>query len=824
MEIIKISVRNLVEFILRSGDIDNRRGAGSKVESMQAGSRLHRKLQKRMGASYRAEVPLAIELSEEEFLLRIEGRADGIIEEPEGVTVDEIKGMYKNVMKMKAPVSVHLAQAKCYAYIYAVQNKLMSIDVQMTYCNLDTEQIKYFRERYTLEGLEQWFLALTAQYMVWAKQQYAHRKQCIASIEPLEFPYDYRKGQRDMTASVYSSIKRGENLFVQAPTGIGKTMAAIFPSVKAIGQRLGEKLFYLTAKTSLAEVAMRSFDVLRSKGLNFQTIAITAKEKSCPMDRMECNPEACPYAKGHYDRVNDAIFDIITNEARIDREVLAAYAQKHEVCPFEYALDVSLFVDGIICDYNYAFDPRVNLKRYFGDGVKGDYIFLVDEAHNLVDRASAMYSAALLKEKFIHIKHILSEDFKHRAGSRENGQLNLFDMQQEGDKDLNTMQPEDISEQKKEWLEKQRKLMGALDRCNKELLEYRRACEKYQVLENIEPFALKVLMLISAYENYLEAAKEIPEQEEVLSLYFDLLHFNNMYETKDDGTVIYTEQLPKNSFMIKLYCVNPSTHLQGCLGKARATVFFSATMLPIHYYKELLSNQETDRAIYIQSPFLSSNRRIFVGTDVSSKYKKRGRAEYRKFCQYIDSVYQQKPGNYMVFFPSYQMLGDVYDVAEEFGMPDRMQIICQASNMTEQERQTFLEQFYAEENVVAFCILGGIFSEGIDLAKESLIGVFVIGTGLPMVCNEREIMLQYFENRKGKGFDYAYRYPGMNKVEQAAGRVIRTEEDRGLIFLLDDRFYSRETVRLFPSEWSDYQVIDRYDAAAVTEAFWGGES
>ncbi len=796
MEIIKISVRNLVEFILRAGDIDNRRGTGSKVEPMQAGSRLHRKLQKRMGASYHAEVSLSIELKQDDFLLRIEGRADGIIEDQSGVVVDEIKGMYKNVLKMKEPVLVHLAQAKCYAYMYALKNRLETIDVQMTYCNLETEQIKYFKESFRFEELEQWFLALTGQYMVWAKQQHAHHLSSAKSITPLEFPFAYRKGQRDMTASVYMAVKRQENLFVQAPTGIGKTMAAIFPAVKAIGEHLGEKIFYLTAKTSLADIAMNSFDILRTDGLDFQTIIITAKEKCCPMEQMECNPDACPYAKGHYDRVNEAIFDIITHENRIDRSVISAYADKYQVCPFEYSLDISLFADAVICDYNYAFDPRVNLKRFFADGVNGDYIFLVDEAHNLVDRASAMYSATLVKENVLHVRHILSEDFK---------------------KQMSKLSDE---EEIPETLKKQKKLMGALDRCNQQMLTYRRLCETYQILDDIEPFMLKVLILISAYENYLEDAKEIPGQEEVLALYFDLLHFSNMYESRDDGTVIYAEQFPNQSFIVKLYCVNPSTHLREYLNKARATVFFSATMLPIHYYKELLSNQETDKAIYIASPFPAQNRKIFVGTDVSSKYKKRGREEYLKFCQYIDNVYREKPGNYMVFFPSYKMLGDIYDIAQELTFTDTMQIICQSQNMTEDERQHFLAHFYAEDNVVAFCILGGIFSEGIDLVKEHLIGAFVIGTGLPMVCNEREILQQYFEARKGKGFDYAYRYPGMNKVEQAAGRVIRTEQDKGLIFLLDDRFYREENVRLFPSEWSDYQVIDRNDAGTVTRKFW----
>ena len=325
MKTIKVSVRNLVEFILRTGDIDNRRGVGSKEEAMQAGGRLHRKIQKRMGTFYRAEVPLSITLPEKDFTLIIEGRADGILEEPDmPVVIDEIKGMYRNVKKLKEPFTVHLAQAKCYAYMYAVEKGLEEITVQMTYGNLETEELKYFKEVCEFETLKKWFEELTDRYLVWARLQYEHQCKVMDSISELEFPYEYRKGQRDMTASVYSSIKRGERLFVQAPTGIGKTMATIFPAVKAMGQEMGEKLFYLTAKTSLAQVAMHSFNVLRQQGLMFCTVVITAKEKSCPMEKTECNPTACPYAKGHYDRVNDAIYDIITHETKIDRECIAA--------------------------------------------------------------------------------------------------------------------------------------------------------------------------------------------------------------------------------------------------------------------------------------------------------------------------------------------------------------------------------------------------------------------------------------------------------------------------------------------------------------------
>ena len=402
----KISVRGLVEFIFRSGDISSGEGTFSK-DAMQEGSRIHRKIQGKMGLNYEAEVPLKIDIVKPDFVLTIEGRADGILTEDTGVTIDEIKGVYKKLEHMDCPVFIHQAQAMCYAYIYALQHELDEITVQMTYCNLDTEAIKRFHETFSFSYLQNWFHDLTEEYCKWTQFDVDNRQLRNDTIQYMEFPYPYRAGQRDMAGSVYLSIKRKQNLFVQAPTGIGKTMAALFPAIKAMGDGYGEKLFYLTAKTIARGVAVDGLEILREKGLHFRSVLITAKEKICPLEEVKCEPESCPYASGHYDRINEAIFDCINHEVNITRDVILEYANKHMVCPFELSLDISLFVDGIICDYNYVFDPRVRLRRYFGEGVKGEFLFLVDEAHNLVDRASAMYSAALYKEDFLKMRKLL---------------------------------------------------------------------------------------------------------------------------------------------------------------------------------------------------------------------------------------------------------------------------------------------------------------------------------------------------------------------------------------------------------------------------------
>ncbi|MDO5154822.1 MAG: ATP-dependent DNA helicase [Eubacteriales bacterium] len=778
----KIAVRGLVEFIFRSGDISG--GDGFSKEAMQEGARIHKKIQGRMGSNYVSEVPLKYDVIKPDFVLTIEGRADGIITDENGVTIDEIKGVYKKLDTLEQPIYVHKAQAMCYAYMHSLNEELSEIDVQLTYCNLDTEEIKYFKEHFTFEQLKSWFHELVDAYCVWTQFEVDNRRLRNDTIENLEFPFVYRAGQRDMVASVYLAMKRKQTMYVQAPTGIGKTMATVFPSIKAMGEGYGEKLFYLTAKTIARGVAVDAFETLRKQGLHFRSVLITAKEKICPLDVMECDPEKCPYAKGHFDRINDAVFDCITHEQNITREVLLAYANKHMVCPFEMGLDVSLFVDGIICDYNYVFDPRVKLRRYFAEGAKGEFLFLVDEAHNLVERASAMYSAAIYKEDFLLMRRLLMP-YHAKLG----------------------------------------KLLGA---CNKELLAYKKICDSekgYVVMTDISDLYLKLLRLLAHMESFMEESKEIkalqPHKEEILEFYFKISQFVNIYELIDESYEIYAEQINDTSFMLKLYCVHPANNLSQCIEKGNATIFFSATMLPITYYKELLHNQEEDYAIYIPSPFPRENRGLFAGIDVSSRYKARGPVQYEKMARYLDIMVQSKRGNYMAFFPSYKMLQDVYEAAMRLGLLSDVEVLCQTSHLTEEEREAFLSRFREnQEPVIGFCILGGIFSEGIDLAGERLIGAAIIGTGLPMVCNEREIQQHFFEERDGEGFLYAYLYPGMNKVQQAAGRVVRTMEDKGIILLLDDRFVTQQVVDTFPAEWADYKIVRLDTVRHELAQFW----
>ena len=774
-KIIRISVRNLVEFILREGDIDNRKVGLPDKEAMQLGGRIHRKIQRQMGSDYHAEVPLKITVPCEGFAIQIEGRADGIQKTADGVVVDEIKGVLRELEYIEKPVGVHLAQAKCYGYIYGKQQELDSITVQMTYCQMETEEVKRFQETFSIEELERWFFDIVMQYEKWARFQIEWRQTRDATIKEAEFPYPYREGQRELVTSVYRTILRKKKLFIQAPTGVGKTMTTIFPAVKAVGEGLGDKIFYLTAKTITRTVAEQAFQILKKNGLQYKVATLTAKEKICFCEKAECNPDVCPYAKGHFDRVNDAVYEMITTMEEMSRENIETQAKKHSVCPFEMGLDVSLWVDAIICDYNYVFDPNAHLKRFFSEGKKGEYLFLIDEAHNLVERGREMYSAVLYKEEFLQMKKAVRYESV--------------------------------------------KLTRQLEGCNQMLLEMKRECQTYKEYNSISHFALKLLNVMNGLQKLLEEKEQV--DEEVLEFYFHVRNFLNIYEEVDENYVIYTELEEGGDFKLKLFCVNPAVKLQNFLSQGNSTVFFSATLLPIRYYKRLLSVETDDYAVYAHSPFKEANRLLVLGQDVSTKYTRRGYEMYERFAIYIKNVMQAKPGNYLVFFPSYRFMEEVRETFERY-RTEEMCCMIQEQNMNEQDREAFLQEFEAERegSLAGFCVMGGIFSEGIDLTKERLIGAMIVGTGLPQVCNEREILKQYFDRHGENGFDYAYLYPGMNKVLQAAGRVIRTEEDKGVIALLDDRFAGRRYLEIFPREWRKLTYCNVKTIGEKVEQFW----
>ena len=845
MEIKKIemSVRELVEFAERSGDIDNR-SSHTDPDAMQQGARLHRKIQKEQGAGYRSEVTLKIETEEvydgERMIFAIEGRADGMFEEVLSVSlekagimgvllkegpvistdteisfIDEIKTTYRDVEKQPEPVQVHLAQAKCYAYIHAVQNDMEVIAVRMSYCNLENEQKRFFYYVYTLDELENWYKSITHEYAKWMAWQIKWERKRNASIKETNFPFAYREGQKELAAGVYRTIFRKKKLFLEAPTGVGKTISTVFPAIKAMGEGLTSKIFYGTAKTIARTVAEEAFGILMDNGMELKAVTITAKEKVCVLEKPACNPDECPRAKGHFDRVNDCVYEMLTKEGRITRDLILEYAAKYNVCPFEMCLDVTTWADAVICDYNYLFDPNVYLRRFFADGSgrEKDYVFLVDEAHNLVERAREMYSAYLRKEDFLAVKKMVGNaSFNHK------------------------------------------KLSSSLEKCNKLMLELKRQSDGFTVWEDVDDLYTTFLKFMGTYEG-MPVNFKVDDPEAMSELYLNVRHFVNMYENMSDNYSIYTDYSSDGSFGITLCCMDPSGPLKECLKRGRSAVFFSATLIPVKYYIGQLGGSDEDYAVYAPSPFDKSNRLIMVARDVSTKYSRRGRAEYDRIAGYIRDFAAARPGNYMVFFPSYKMMEDVaeafkeifgegleilsaghaanYEEDEETGSIRRPEntvsyeagktyLLTQFSGMNEIEKEQFLGSFDRTNpgTLIGFCVMGGIFGEGIDLRAERLIGAVIVGTGLPQVCNERELFRNYFDEKNGSGFEYAYLYNGMNKVLQSAGRVIRTADDKGAILLLDERFGTEQYRRLFPQEWYPFEYTDPVSMKEMLKKFW----
>lgn len=784
---VRLSVREFVEFLGRAGDIDLRVASGlTDVKRMQLGSKIHRKLQKEAGGLYTPEVPLKLERKssceltgrEIPYTLCIEGRADGIIEDDDGLMIDEIKTVERDVSDIKEPVAVHLAQAKVYAAIVAQEDDLEKIRVQMRYVQTQTLHIKRFETAYTKEELETWLHEQLDAFKRWGDFAIQERSLRQASIAGLPFPYPYRPGQRDLIVLVYRSIEAKKRLFIQAPTGTGKTLATLYPAVQAIGQGQAQRVLYLTAKTITRTVAEQAFELMRKNGLHFRTVTITAKEKLCPQEEVNCDPEHCPRAKGHFDRVNDCLFALLSRFKNIDRSALLQMAEEYKVCPYELAMDAADWADGIIGDYNYGFDPEASLTRFFAEGA-GSSIMLVDEAHNLVDRARTMYSAKISKEAVLSARRAL----KKISGSKIVIDA-LFEVNN--------------------WL----------------LLAGKRLEDEPNVLTKDEAldFSEWLLDLDGALLSFLTKHRQFSGRDEVLLFFFGVHHFCGVSSGFDHGYLWYLSKEGKD-VIFHAFCVDPSSQLKKRMEVARSVILFSATLLPVRYFKEMLTGEVNDTAVYAKSIFPSRNKQVFVASDVSSLYKERSQDMYKRIAEYIVRTVRAKRGHYIAYFPSYAFLAAVREqIKEEHGT----QILVQERDMDEEHREAFLHAFREQDHksLLGLCVMGGAFAEGIDLKHDGLIGVLVVGTGLPQLSRENDLLRTFFDEQGKDGFAYAYTYPGMNNCLQAAGRVIRTEEDRGVIVLLDRRFLTARYRALYPREWDSVRTVRSADFDEDLHDFW----
>ncbi|QOR64577.1 ATP-dependent DNA helicase [Cytobacillus suaedae] len=756
---IKLSVRTLVEYVYRSGSIDNK---FRTTTTLTEGTKAHKAIQSTYNETDQKEVFLKTEIEYEYMLYKIEGRCDGLIFRNDDVLIDEIKSTTKDLSLINEETfPVHWAQAIVYAYIYAKDHEHKEMSVQLTYLHVVTEEQKKFIKRFTFQDLERFVIKLVRQYAPYASLMYKHRVQRDQSIKDLTFPFStYREGQRTLAGAIYKTIAEEKNIFANAPTGIGKTISTIFPTVKAIGEGKLERLFYLTAKTITRQTAEEAFSLMKTKGLCMSAVTITAKDKVCFKEETICQKEYCEFANGYYDRLNEAFLDIFSQETFISRATIEEYARRHTLCPFEFSLDLAFVADAIICDYNYIFDPKVALKRFFEEH-KRQTALLIDEAHNLVDRARDMFSAELQKSSFLTLKR----DYKG---------TNLYE---------------------------------SVTQLNKYFIELKKKCAEkgHLVLKDVqEELADMLEEFTHVAESELLHPTKSQDQQLLLDTYFAATGFVRISKLFDERFVFYVST-EKNEVQIKLFCLDPSYLLQQISKKFRATVYFSATLLPFQYFMDMLGGTTEDYTISIPSPFLKEQTDVFI-QPLSTRYHDRDHSQSH-IVNMLSNLVKERKGNYLIFFPSYQYLKSVF---EDFtaNYPE-IRSILQHNNMGEDEREHFLEEFKEDgtSTLVGFAVLGGIFSEGVDLKGNRLNGVVVVGVGLPQLCLERNIMKDYFHSTGKNGYDYAYTYPGMNKVLQAGGRLIRSEADTGVIVLVDDRFLTQKYQGLFPVEWRDFETI-----------------
>ena len=782
--LIKVAVTELVGFVLRSGDLGG--GGFASAARLFEGTRAHQKVQKSRPEGYQAEVSVSHLVEAEELQLEIAGRIDGLMMDGEQVLVEEIKTTEGELDPERPDNLVHWAQAKTYAYILAIQNDLNQVDIQLTYVRLEPWKVEEDRRTFSLDELTLFFEDLITRYLHWAR---IYHEWCLVrdpSIKALSFPFpNYRKGQRELAVATYRTIEAQSRLFVQAPTGIGKTISTLFPAVKAMGEGLVEKVFYLTAKTVVRTVAEKAIDDLRGEGLRLKSLTLTARDKICfrPEGEESCNPEECEYAIGYFDRINDALEEIFQEDA-FTRPVIEEAARKHKVCPFEFSLDLSLWVDAIICDYNYVFDPRAFLKRFFAEG-RGNYSFLIDEAHNLVDRAREMFSADLHKSEVMAVKRAVNKDHP--------------------------------------------KLAKQIQKINRHLLEIGKRCEKKGEEEFwVDPELPRTLLPL--LEKFLDDAEAIlvrnipaPYWDQLIDFYFQVFGFMRIAELFDEHYTTYAEKTGKEVYL-RLFCIDPSKNVREALKRGSSAIFFSATLTPLEYFREILGGEDDDPLMSLDSPFPHENLRLLLADHIATTYRKRD-ATYGDVAESIAGAVGQRDGNYLVYFPSYRYM---QEVSERFiAAHPEVEVLVQASGMSERAREEFLAVFDAEnrETTVGFAVMGGIFGEGIDLVGERLVGAIIVGVGLPQICLERNLIRSYFDAQEISGFEYAYTFPGMNRVLQAAGRVIRTDEDRGMVMLVDERFGQGRYRRMFPPFWYPvHQARTPEQIEASLGMFWSGVS
>ena len=779
MKEISLSVKDMVELLYGSGNISSTKNL---LQRAQEGTDIHKYWQNQYLETDKKEVVCQIKYEHEDFTLSIQGRIDGVLFREDKIIIEEIKSTHLDFDQLEIETTPsHLAQAKIYAYIYASNNGLKKIDILLTYIQVNDLKVKQFDKSLTLKQLENYYLKTVNKYIEWEEKIKNHEETRQKSIIGLEFPFpEYRLNQREMMAYIYRNILNQGKLYLEAPTGIGKTIASLFAGLKAINKPR-QKIFYNTAKNDGKKVVIDTIKLLEEKGLVTKSVEITAKDSMCFLDKRDCDPEVCKYAKGYYNRIFKTIDDVYTNETLLTKELIKHYAKKHTVCPFELSLDLSNYADIIICDYNYVFDPLVKLIRYFEDD-QYNPILLCDEAHNLVDRSRKMYSSSLTESMFVKALDI-SRYLKPDPSYEINQVLEVFSAAKITLLEVDFVQKEEV---------------------NPTLILY------------LRKLAVKLDKIFSDDKIKFE-------RQELQDFYFEIARFLKINEFYNDDFVYVIERY-EEGIIISINCLNASEFINQTIDNhCEAANFFSATLTPMFYYKSLItSNLGED--ISLVSDFSQNNLLLLAIDDVSTRYKDRDYS-IEKIVQATKALVNGKKGNYIVFFPSYAYLNKLEGIL--LNEIENVNFISQKRNMFSNERDELMNLFKEDSEVsqVFLFVMGGIFGESIDLIGDQLSGVLIVGVGLPAIAPFNNILKSHYDLTFNNGFDYAYTYPGLNKVIQAVGRVIRTKTDRGVALLLDDRFTTRKYLRLYPKFWSHLSVCnDMFELNKMIKDFWSDDN
>ncbi len=776
---VAISVRDLVEYVLRSGDLGGDRDFVSPARALE-GARAHRQIQKSRPTGYEAEVSVSHTVEDSDVRLTIRGRIDGVLTKPDGILIEEIKSHTEPWSGQADPL--HWAQGKIYGFLYLQKQPFENIEIQLTYLDLRSEALTVFRQTFTSGALAEFFVEVTGAYLAWVREYLQWCDIRDQSLREARFPFaNYRRGQRSLAVTAYRTLMNAGRTFLSAPTGIGKTISVLFPAIKALADGKVEKIFYLTAKTIGRMAAENALNDLRAGGMRLRAVTLTARDKICFAETRPCDVATCPFALGYFDRVPAALRQALTREV-LDRPAIEEVARQHQVCPYALSLEIIRWTDLIICDYNYVFDPKVFLRRYFTEE-SGASALLVDEAHNLADRARDMFSADLDRAQLAEVKRAVQAEAPACARMLDRA-LRAWTALRRADPDAPEMDPD----------------------------------RSFACPEAPADLVRKLQDFLREAESWLARNQPASYREALLELYFRVTGFVRTADLYDERYVTLFESFGPQG-RVRLFCLDPSLLLQKALRRGQGAVFFSATLTPLEYFREVLGGMPEDAALQLASPFPTDHLCVLVEDQIQTHLRGRS-ASYDQVADAIAAVVRARNGNYLVYFPSYEYLNRVHDRFRVLH-PD-LATLAQTPAMTEPKRAGFIGEFHPERPapLVGFAVLGGLFGEGIDLVGDRLIGAIIVGVGLPQLCLERDLIRDYYQERNGQGFEYAYTYPGMNRVLQAAGRVIRSESDRGVILLIDARFGQSRYQSLFPNWWPTQTVRGAPEISAAVRRFW----